>query len=71
MLKRKNTTKSKEEKTYQRHFTQKKKRTFGGAERTEDGLVTESELSTLHDKGQPVVYALMGLLLRVWYSIFG
>lgn len=42
----------------------KKKFTFGAPERLKYSLVSKSILSTLHDKSQPVVDALMSLLLQ-------
>ena len=39
------------------------KLTFSTAQRLEDSFVSQSELSTLHHQGEPVVDALLGLLL--------
>lgn len=39
-------------------------KTFGAAERFENSLVSKSVLATLHDESQPVVDALMSLLLQ-------
>ena len=39
------------------------KLTFSTAQRLEDSFVSQSELSTLHHQGEPVVNALLGLLL--------
>jgi len=41
-----------------------KRDTFGAPERLENGLVTKGVLATLHHKSEPVVDALMGLLLH-------
>ena len=48
------------------NFKKKKKRstTFGVTERAKDGLVTEAKLAALNDQSEPVVDALMGLLLH-------
>ena len=43
--------------------------TFGGPEGLKDGLVAKSVLATLHDKSQPVVDALMGLLLQQKFNL--
>ena len=40
------------------------KQTFRASERFEHGLVPKSVLAALHDKSEPVVDALMSLLLR-------
>lgn len=47
--------------------TNKNEKTFGIPESLEHGLVTKSELPTLHHKSQPVVDALMGLLLHFFH----
>ena len=39
------------------------KLTFSTAQGLEDSFVSQSELSTLHHQGEPVVDALLGLLL--------
>ena len=39
------------------------KLTFSTAQRLENSFVSQSELSTLHHQGEPVVNALLGLLL--------
>lgn len=39
------------------------KNTFGAPEGFENGFITESVFTTLHDKSEPVVDALMSLLL--------
>lgn len=39
--------------------------TFGAPQGLENGLVSQGVLATLHDEGEPVVDALMSLLLQV------
>lgn len=40
------------------------KKTFGVSERAQNGFVAERVFSALHDEGEPVVDALMCLLLQ-------
>ena len=40
-------------------------KTFGTSDSTKNGFVTECVLAALHDKGQPVVNALVSLLLQI------
>lgn len=48
---------------YKKNEMREEKSTFGASERFENGFITESVFTTLHDKSEPVVDALMSLLL--------
>lgn len=53
--------------TKSKHFLQSRNFTLRAPESLENSFVTESVFSTLHHQSQPVIDALMGLLLQIFH----